>query len=192
MTGRPETDMPTAWRQAILRSLAVGLMGVAVGQKTKPTQEVEPEAYAVYSAILTQHYASWFKGKDPVLISSYTRLEPQGHQGSNCRERAKDKKTVQDLLEQLLSEKESFQISPKLRVPGKYQMVRRSAQVRENQEPGLVFFSNVEFSPDRSKAMILVGHNCGGLCGNGFVWILDKHGGRWSLAKDQLNCGWIK
>jgi hypothetical protein len=183
--------MANLWKLAII-GLSIATAGVAREQEFKPRQEVSAESYEVYSAILSQQYASWFKGKDPVLIYPYTALEPQGHPGVNCRERAGSVKVVLDLLDQLFSEREGFQISAKLRLPGKYQILKGKTQSPENEEPGIVFLSNVEFSPDRSKAMVLVGHNCGGLCGTGFVWILDKHGDRWSLAKDQLNCGWIK
>ena len=181
--------MPRTWKRAIVVSWIV-TAGVALGQKSRPTKEIAAESYEVYSAVLTQHYSSWFKGKGPVLIYSHTALEPQGHQG--CRVQTMTAGVVQDLVGVLLAEKEEFQILPRMRLPGKYEMVKGTAEVRENQEPGIVFFSNVEFSPDRSKAIVLVGHSCGPLCGDGFVWILEKHGDRWSLARDQLNCGWIR
>jgi|HubBroStandDraft_4_1064222.scaffolds.fasta_scaffold739472_2 hypothetical protein len=185
--------MVEGWKWAII-AISIATAGVAFGQQSTPMKEVAAESYEVYSSVLSEHYGSWFKEKDPPLISSYTALEPQGHPGvgANCRERAKDVQVLQDLLGQLVSEKEKFQISSKLRLPGKYQMVKGKSHIRENQEPGIVFLSNVEFSPDRSKAIVLVGHSCGPLCGDGFVWILDKHGDHWSLAKDQLHCGWIR
>jgi hypothetical protein len=189
--GRASQRVFKLWKWAIV-GLWIGATSLVLGQESKSRKEVAAESYEVYSAVLSQHYGSWFEGRDPVVIYPYTALEPQGHQGGKCRERTKDVKVVQDLLEQLLSEKEKFHISPMLRLPGKYQMAKGKAQIRENQEPGIVFLSNVEFSPDRSKAMVLVGNDCGGLCGTGFVWILDKHGDHWSLAKDQLNCGWIR
>jgi hypothetical protein len=181
--------MVKGWKWAIV---VLSIATIGVGQQSKPKEEVTAESYEVYSAVLTQHYGSWFKGKDPVLISSSTALEPQGHQGANCRERAKGLETVRDLVEQLLSEKERFLVSPKLQLPGDYHMVKGKSQIREDQQPGVVFLSKVEFSPDRSKAVVLVGHSCGRLCGDGLVWILEKHDDSWVLAKDQLNCGWIR
>jgi hypothetical protein len=76
------------WKQVAIVALWIATAGVAVGQEPEARREVAAESYEVYSAMLTQHYGSWFKGKDPVLIHSYTALELQGHQGANCRERA--------------------------------------------------------------------------------------------------------
>lgn len=182
--------MRMVWKTAFLM-LWITIAGLALAQQRGARKEVATESYEVYSAVLAQHYGSWFKGKDPVLIFSETAFEPQHHRGANCGQRTTKVKVVQDLLEKLLSEKEKFQIFPKLQLSGKYRILKGKAQIRENHEPGVVFLSNVEFSPDGSKALVLVGNNCGGLCGHGLVWALDKRSDGWHLAKDQLNCGWI-
>jgi len=153
--------------------------------------EVSPDAYEVYSAVLTQHYGSWFKQKTPRLIFAQTVLEPQGHSGGGCRAQAEKNPIVLDLLDKLLSEKQEFRVEGKLRLPGPYKMVTGRLRTPENEEPGVFFLSMVEFSEDRSKAMVLVGRNCGALCGGGYVWILHKSNGSWRMAQDQLNCGWI-
>ena len=138
--------MPTVWKWAVV-GLWIGATSVALGQESKSRKEFAAESYEIYSAVFSQHYGSWFKGKDPVVIYPYTVLEPQGHQGGNCRERAKDVKVVQDLLEQLISEKEEFHISPKLRLPGKYQMAKGRAQIRGHQEPGMFSCPTSSFLP---------------------------------------------
>jgi hypothetical protein len=107
-----------AWKTAFL-GLWITIAGLVLAQQGGARKEVTTESYEVYSAVLAQHYGSWFKRKDPVLIFSETALEPQGHQGANCGERTTKVKVVEDLLEKLLSEKEKFQIFPKLRLPGK-------------------------------------------------------------------------
>jgi hypothetical protein len=170
-------------------ALVAGVAELASPQERK-RKEVRADSYEVYSAVLAQHYGTWFKQKEPVLILPHTVLEPQGHQG--CGSQTEQSTVVRRLLDKLLAEKEQFQIAPKLQLPGKYRILTTKAEIRENAEPGVVFLSSVEFSEDRSKAMMLVGHNCGGLCGDGHVWILDKGKDGWRMSKDQLNCGWIK
>jgi len=160
-----------------------------VGAAAQERREVSADSYDVYSAVLTLHHGSWFNQKEPVLISSHTVLEPQHHQG--CPAQGEQSAVVRNLLDKLLAEKQEFRIAAKLRLPGPYNILTGKADIRTNQEPGLVFLSAVEFSEDRSKAMVLVGHVCGGLCGGGYVWILDKRNGSWRISNDHLNCGWI-
>ncbi len=172
-------------------SLAFVLL-VCIAGAAEERKEVAADSYDVYSAVLTQHYRSWFKQNDPVLIAQHTVLEPQGHGGGGCRAQAERNAIVRGLLDRLLAEKQEFGIAAKLRLPGPYKISTGKARIREYHEPGIVFFSAVQFSEDRSKAMVLVGHSCGSLCGDGQVWILDKRDGGWHLSNDQLNCGWIR
>ena len=180
----------SAWQLGLIAVLCVVAVVGVVAQDRK---EVDAESYDVYSAVLTRHYKSWFMQKEPVLIIAHTVLEPQGHTGSaQCRGQEGQDADDQELLDKLVAEKLEFRIEGKLRLPGPYKMLKGKAGIRENQEPGVVFLSAVEFSTDRSKAMVLVGHNCGGLCGDGIVRTLVKRGDGWHLANNQLNCGWIK
>ena len=174
----------------LLVALVAGNAQSSFSGQDRDRKEVSTDSYAVYSAILTQHYGSWFRQKEPILVLPYTVLEPQGHQG--CRTQAQQSAVVQDLLRMLLAEKEQFRIAAKFRLPGPYKVLTGKAEIRENHEPGAVFLSAVGFSRDSSKAIVLVGHNCGGLCGDGYVWILDKRKGNWHMTHDQLNCGWVK
>ena len=160
-----------------------------VGQERK---QVSADSYDVYSAVLTQHYASWFKQKKPIQILSHTVLEPQGHSGGGCRAQAEKDSTRLDLLEKLLSENQQLRIEDKLHLPGPYKMITGKLRGPEDREVGIVSLSAVEFSQDHSRAMVLVAHDCGPLCGTGYVWILRKVGHGWAMDKEQLNCGWIK
>jgi hypothetical protein len=168
--------------------LVVSSAKSAVAQE-KQRAEVSVDSYEVYSAVLNQRHGSWFKQKEPVLISSHTVLEPQHHQG--CPVQGEQSAVVRNLLSKLLAEKQEFKIAAKLRLPGPYELFTGRADIRTNHEPGLVFLSAVEFSEDRSKAIVLVGHICGGRCGGGYVWILDRRNGSWQISNDRLNCGWI-
>jgi hypothetical protein len=170
-------------------SLVLLLFIYPVVATAQEREEVSADSYDVYSAVLAQHHGSWFKQKELVLISSHTVLEPQHHQG--CRAQGEQSPVVRGLLDKLLAEKQEFRIAAKLRLPGPYKILTGKSDIRTNHEPGLVFLSAVEFSDDRSKAIVLVGHICGGLCGGGYVWILDKRNGSWHISNDRLNCGWI-
>jgi hypothetical protein len=167
----------------------IGMARIAIAQEK---QEVTAESYQVYSAVLTQQFGSWFKGEEPVVIMPHTVLEPQGHEGyQSCHaEVAKDAALVK-LLDKLVAKTQEFRIAPKLQLPGPYKMLKGNANIRANKEPGIVFLSAVEFSKDHSKALVLVGHSCGGLCGGGSVRSLEKRCEGWYLSKKQPNCGWI-
>ena len=165
---------------------------VAISCVAQKRKEVSSDSYDVYSAVLTQHYASWFKQKEPVQILSHTVLEPQGHSDGGCRARVEKDPTRLELLEQLLSENQQLRIADKLRLPGRYKMFTGKLRGPEDREVGIVSFSAVEFSRDRSKAMVLVAHDCGPLCGTGYVWILSKVDHGWAMDREQLNCGWVR
>ena len=178
---------------AVVRLVRIGLILMLItsaantaGQERK---EVCADCYDVYSAVLSQQYGSWFKQKEPVLIAGHTVLEPQHHQG--CPTQGEQNAVVQQLLNKLLAEKQELRIAAKLRLPGPYKIFSGKTEIPENREPGLVFLSAVEFSEDRSKAIVLVGHVCGGLCGGGYVSILERRNGDWHKASEQINCGWI-
>lgn len=169
--------------------IVILLVATAAAQ---PRKRLSPDSYDVYSAILSQHYGSWFEDGRPIVIFSQTVLEPQGHAGGGCTAQAKNNPTIRKLVEKLLSEKQKFEIERNLRVPGPYKLVKSDAQIRRNEERGVLSLSTVEFSDDHSEAMVLVARDCGGLCGDGHVWILDRGSQGWKLAEDQLNCGWIR
>lgn len=151
---------------------------------------VTADSYQVYSAVLTQQYGSWFKDNHPVLIIPHTVLEPQGHPGyESCR--ASVEQDLLKVFDKLAAETREFRIETRLELPGPYKMLMGKTIIRENKEPGVVFLSAVEFSKDRSKALVLVGHSCAGLCGGGSVRSLEKRPDGWHLTNNQPNCGWI-
>ena len=57
---------------------------------------------------------------------------------------------------------------------------------------GLVEFSAVGFNSQKTKALIYVVRQCGGLCGTGGYEFLVKRNGEWVKADIRAhNCGWI-
>jgi len=173
-------------------ALGASATGGAVAQLSERT-EVSKDSYDVYSALLTQHYGSWFKWQQ-VLISASTVLESQGHPGSvaGCRQQVAQRTVVRDLFAKLVSEKQQFWIAAKLQVPGQYKMFESKRATLENGESSVFFLSPVEFSDDGSRAVVFAARDCGALCGEGHLWILDKHSNHWQLVSEQANCGWIR
>jgi hypothetical protein len=172
-----------------LISLILLLITCAVNASGQERKEVNADSYDVYSAVLGQQYGAWFKQREPVLIAAHTVLEPQHHQG--CPAQGEQSVVVRQLLDKLLAERQEFRVAAKLRLPGPYKIFSGKTEIPENHEPGLVFLSAVEFSEDRSKAIVLIGHRCGGLCGGGYITVMEKRNGGWHKANAQINCGWI-
>ena len=52
--------------------------------------------------------------------------------------------------------------------------------------------SAVGFNSDRTRALVYVGHNCGGLCGGGRYHLLVKKDGQWQVDRGYRggSCGW--
>jgi hypothetical protein len=53
--------------------------------------------------------------------------------------------------------------------------------------------SAVGFNSDRTRALVYVGHQCGGLCGGGIFHLLMKQNGRWTHDSDYRGsvCSWV-
>jgi|ERR1035441_6267743 hypothetical protein len=56
----------------------------------------------------------------------------------------------------------------------------------------LFHVSAVGFSRDGTRALVYVGHYCGGLCGGGTYHFLVKKDGKWQIDKEYggMSCGW--
>jgi hypothetical protein len=177
-----------ALRSVVLIGAVVSLVASGLDGQKEMRPEVSGEAYAVYSAALSEEYGYWFKGKGSVAIIPHTVLEPQGHPGyESCQQEFVKDDVWRSLFDKMIAEKAKFRIEARLSLPGEYKM----QAAKEGDSAVLFFLSAVEFSTDGSKAMVLVGHHCGALCGGGLVRKLVKTRGSWHMIKDQPNCGWI-
>ncbi len=54
---------------------------------------------------------------------------------------------------------------------------------------GFIQVSAVGFNRDRSKAVVYVGHHCGGLCGGGRMFFLERHDDAWRVTP-VIRCWW--
>ena len=137
------------------------------------TQLVEPESYAVYPALLSQHYREWFSKNKSVAISPYTAV-PSHRPGSELIARCES--GVDNEIERVIRylwQSQTKRVEAKLTVPGAYHLVEGKADIREGSEPGIVCLSRIAFSKDRRHAMVWLRNFCGGLCGGGLMWTSD-------------------
>jgi hypothetical protein len=51
---------------------------------------------------------------------------------------------------------------------------------------GLVRFSSPAFTQDSSKALVYVSHSCGGLCGTGWLVLLNRSQGTWRIESQSM------
>lgn len=49
---------------------------------------------------------------------------------------------------------------------------------------GKINFSNVGFNAQLTQAIVYVSHGCGGLCGSGDYYLLEKKNGKWEIAEE--------
>jgi hypothetical protein len=158
------------------------------------TAMVGVDAYDVYSALLSQHYRGWFRKDKPVKIAAYTTVPSHGPGGNlmaKCGSGAENE-TDRELMKQLSSDKTPRQqLEAKFALPGRYLIVDGRSDIQEGDEPGIVWLSSVAFSTDRQHAMVWVRNFCGGLCGSGMMWKLDRTTQGWRVASSVPNCGFI-
>ena len=169
--------------------LLVSSLPNATAQQRK---EVSTDSYDVYSAVLSQQYGSWFKQKAPVLILPHTVLEPQGHSGGNCPIQAQRKATVKELLDKLLLEKHELRIGQRLRVPGPYNLVKGRIQNRETMDRACSLYQQSNFQKTAPKQWYWLHATAARCAGRVPFGLLGKSSNGWHMAKDQLNCGWIR
>ncbi len=169
----------------------------------------DPDAYEVYAALLPSNSA-WgdLRAKSFVIERETRGSNPQGclPEGKEIKERWAD--VIEDYKKQnetprLLSR--SFPIETPYRLISRTELsdlfgnTAKSLSDRwksfYNHYPdskGFTGFSAVGFNPDKTRALVYVGHHCGMLCGAGGYVFLEKRDGKWAEATVKAsNCAWI-
>ena len=170
------------------RTLKISLMRT----QTRPSETKESDPYAVYSALLTQEYGEWFRKNKFVQIAARTIPLDRSHGDymARCSTDANDE-TDRQLIMRLLSQvDQSEKLKAELNLPGQYVLVEGRATILEGVEPRIVTLSSVVFSADAKRALVWVGNSCGGLCGTGLMWRLDKTPQGWR-ATPIHGCGFV-
>jgi hypothetical protein len=166
----------------MLRFLAVCLLALlnaqdAAKHKVKPYQD--GEAYKVYSAVLALE-----KGKSEVLISDTT--VPFNQCADSNSHKAVDvaiqdyKRTNKDhwLLGYQFDLKRPYKVLSANEVQQLLEL-DKSGKWRLSPYKGIHRFSAVGFNADKTIAFLEMDVICGGLCGHGEAFILEKKQGKW-------------
>lgn len=154
---------------------------------------VQPDSYAVYSAVINQHYRGSVRGATPLNIAAYTSGPDHNHGNLMARCTSGVSSAIEhQLIGELFSAALPRQkLEAKLTISERYSIVEGKIDIREGSWPGFLWFSPVVFSRDRLHAIVWVRNFCGGLCGSGLVWKLNRISGAWRVYGSVPNCGFI-
>ena len=180
------------YRQQIPAKTSQTLRIALIRTETHAPETIESDSYAVYSALLTQQYRVWFRKNKSVQIAARTIPPDRSHGDylARCSADANDE-TDRQLIQRLLSQvDQKGKLEAKLNLPGQYVLVEGKPSIQEGVEPGIVTLSSVVFSADAKRAFVWVGNSCGGLCGTGLMWRLDKTAQGWRPSPVH-GCGFI-
>jgi hypothetical protein len=168
----------------------------------------DPEAYAVYSSLLPQEWLVRVAHAKVLVFQSetttYNECLPKG-------------KGLEGDWQRVVESYRAENTAPRLLVPGKnlvmpYRVVPRAQIEAAFQRPqpndmsfgwtgfhthypdahGYMQLSAVGFNHSKTRALVYVSHHCGGLCGSGRHYLLEKVGGAWRRAElqDVTDCMW--
>ena len=184
---------------SLLATMAVALAGLASGCVNATTPDNDPEAYAVYSAILPEVWMVRVAHANRLIIISDTstqdlKLEPRGD----------SEKLLRGALQsyQRLNAHQ-WQLKPRFRLGMPYEIIPAggfAAQLETtySERPrgasvdslypgarGVVSLSAVGFNGRRDVAVVQMHWYCGFLCGGAETYALQKKAGAWTrLAWD--------
>ena len=164
-----------------------------------PSNYDEAEAYEVYAVILSSEYR--FKNAKQFVI----RRETDSYQMCLKPNQEFEERLGPAIAAYVELNKKEWLLQPKLRVDRLYQLVRKDrfkmifdqgsweayyAEYPESQ--GFIQFSAVGFNKDQTVAVVYIGYGCGGLCGAGQFYVLEKVNGKWKPFKwEGESCSWI-
>lgn len=168
---------------------------------------LEPEAYAVYSALLPDEWPLKYARARSLVIQQETLAF--GNDG-DCIPHGKEflrtwKTVVDDFKKQnqiprlllrafmtdtpykLVSKDEILQFFNAKAAGGGWE----AFYGRYPDSGGYLDFSAVGFNADRTKAIVVVDHSCGWSCGGGEFSILEKKNNKWGQANvNAQSCAW--
>jgi hypothetical protein len=194
-------------------SLALAPLQAPVSQPPKkPEPYLDTDAYAVYSALLPQEW-TWRDAHAKRLVIV------QETAGSFFGERFQDlcikgdeefQKEYGSLLENFIQANQSarmlvrgflidkpYELVPRARIDayfGKQGPAGWKAFYADYPDSkGFIWVSAVGFNKDKTLALVLMSHSCGGLCGGGTYHFLEKKDGKWTRAQlkgKPGSCAW--
>jgi len=176
--------------------------------RPKPAPYDVPEAYEVYAALLPMEWTSKDANAHYLVIQeetdagpSFGPLEPVRKcyppeflktYGGVMDEFEKVNQEPKLLLRKLAIEK-PYQLVPKSVIAGffKYDVFTgwQSFDSHFPEAEGYLDLSAVGFNPDKTQALVYIGHHCGALCGGGRYHLIEKKAGKWEEVFP-IGCLW--
>ena len=179
--------------------------GVQTASNSAPSEEcvVTPEDYAVYSAILLdrgkpEDPEERWDNKPDLVISDVTHSREDAKWGGLSLNPNSSQRPNDDTVEHFNSRRLSTcHLKPQLDATISYRFIS-GEELKEIFEKGVASgwktfykkypkssgywdFSPVGYSSNGTKALVYLGHHCGGLCGTGHLVLLAKENDRWRV-----------
>lgn len=172
----------------------------------------DPVAYDVYTAVLVSHLSSYrIKPKNFVIrretITSFGTFLNNESASSIClHPDAESKKLIGTAIEDFVRvNKTKWRLREKFDISLPYQLISAEEIIPFNNKEdwgdfykkhpdsgGFMDLSAVGFNADWTVAIVSIGRWCGGLCGEGVYYILQKKDGKWiPLDWKGEKCSWI-
>ena len=177
------------------------LLAQSVRSPGTATQMDDVDAYQVYSTVLPSEWPIKVAHTKELIVLNETRtfqmcLRPDAASDVRIQSAINNYVKVNEkpwLLQPrlILETAHRFVSTEELeRAIGQAQWDRFREQYPDSK--GWVDLSAVGFSPDKTVAVVYVGHHCGQLCGGGNFHVLEKREGKWvPLEWKGDTCSWI-
>jgi hypothetical protein len=159
----------------------------------------DADAYEVYAAILPSEWPLRVAHAKQLVILRETRAYQMCLKPATQSE-AKVGPAISNYLE---LNKKKWELQPKLSFATPYQfleaqkieaLMKQGWDAYYHRYPdsgGVIAVSAVGFNPDKTIAVVYMGHSCGMLCGGGTFHVLEKIDGKWKpLQWTGSSCAW--
>jgi hypothetical protein len=160
----------------------------------------EKDSYEIYSILLRAELDATWKISAWTInqkTQTFPSLGPRPHYIRQCLSVSRNQDGIYAPLidDYLAKNREKQSLERKFDLP-QYELVdfgQTPATTSSSFAPTVVFeVSAVGFNPDRTRALVYVGHRCGSLCGGGRYHLLVKAGGKWQIDREfrGISCIW--
>ena len=187
----------------------IGLSTAGVAQT--PAKIDDPEAYAIYSVILTPEPSAKIHKQRRWVINEETADYPSyGEDDDSCLKPLPENEALlrplidayrkanktPSILEKKIVIPVQYEIVPKATIYGFFDKNGPGGWTNFNKRfpnsGGYIELSAVGFNSDKTMALVYSGHSCGGLCGGGGYFFLKKVNGKWTEANwPGQTCTWV-
>jgi hypothetical protein len=214
--GKPTEGVANPYRQKPMKRLstltliaAAVLMSLCSAARSQtPGPYDDPDAFAVYSALLASKNSTQPEKKKHFIISDTTTDYPNG-QKMGCLRATKGHEAE---LEPVFNSYRKVNAAPlklteKLELPFEYELVSpitiHGFFEKKGVEGWQVFYeryptsdgynelSAVGFNPEKTLALVYAGNYCGSLCGRGTYNLFEKRNGNWFIRENFHPCAWF-